>query len=109
MKTLKFYGASDDLFELKCSDRALANEICNDGDGTVMGFHLKADDGELRVCAYYVDPGVWMIGVAPVEEGQPIPSWAIRLESPGASNEAPEYSAVIVVDAPDDVIVTVVA
>jgi hypothetical protein len=72
MKKLKFYGVSDDLFEM---DGDISEEISCYNSGAA--YHLKAADGEMIVFGHYAPspiPGAtWVIGVTLVEEGIPPP------------------------------------
>ncbi|ENY6007937.1 TPA: hypothetical protein OUK23_004225 [Klebsiella pneumoniae] len=63
MKELKFYGASDDLFEC---DGAIREEICMYSNPGV--YHLKSSEGEMLVIACYTDEGCWAIGVGQVNK-----------------------------------------
>ncbi|EPK0472951.1 TPA: hypothetical protein QHR21_001037 [Klebsiella pneumoniae] len=63
MKELKFYGASDDLFEC---DGSIREEICMYSNPSV--YHLKSSEGEMLVIACYTDEGCWAIGVGQVNE-----------------------------------------
>ncbi|WP_253907509.1 hypothetical protein [Klebsiella pneumoniae] len=58
MKELKFYGASDDLFEC---EGAIREEICMYSNPGV--YHLKSSEGEMLIIACYTDEGCWAIGV----------------------------------------------
>ena len=108
MKKLKFYGVSDDLFEM---DGDLSEEIgCYDSGAA---YHLKAADGEMIVFGHYAPkptPGAtWVIGVTLVEEGISLPTWPMRFETAGPNGypNPQSYSPVLVIEAPDDVVVTV--
>ena len=56
MKELKFYGASDDLFECAGAIREEISMYSNPGV-----YHLKSSEGEMLVIACYTDEGCWAI------------------------------------------------
>lgn len=104
MKRLRFYGASDDLFEC---DGDLREEINCYDKGAI--YHLKSTQGEMIVYGIYAPKGTpgasWVVGVALVDEGIPLPDWPMRLvtgEPSGYPNPQP-YSPMLLIDAPDDV------
>lgn len=91
-KTLKFYGASDDLFEV---EGAIREEI---GCFNELGiYHLKSAEGEVLVVATYTDEGCWAIGLGQVEEGAPVPAWPVSY-----SMHERGYSAQLTIEVPDD-------
>ncbi|WP_223665226.1 hypothetical protein [Serratia sp. JSRIV002] len=90
-KTLRFFGASDDLFEC---EGAIREEIgCFNSLGV---YHLRSNEGELLVTASYTDEGCWAIGIGPVEDGVTIPAW------PASFSTAHTYSAMLTLEVPDD-------
>lgn len=94
MKELRFYGASDDLFEC---EGAIREEI---GCFSVAGiYHLKSSEGEMQVIANYTDNACWAIGVCQVEEDLPIPNWPASY-----STHEKGYSVVLTLQVPDDTI-----
>lgn len=92
MKELRFYGASDDCFECEGAIREEIN--CYNTPGI---YHLKSSEGELQVVGMYLNNGCWSIGIAPVEEGSPIPAWPTSF-----SVRENGYSAVLTISVPDD-------
>jgi hypothetical protein len=71
-KELKFYGASDDLLEC---EGAIREEIgCYNKPGI---YHLKSAEGEMQVVGYYLDSGLWSIGISQVAEDTPLPAWPV--------------------------------
>ena len=102
MVEIKFYGASDDLFKCRASNGYGEEIRCYDSHGV---YWLKHAEGHLLVIGYYA-PGckaaTWMVGVAPVAEGIPAPNWPMRFETEH------EYSACLIIEAPDDVEITTV-
>jgi len=92
MKELRFYGASDDLFEC---EGAIREEVgCFNSVGV---YHLKSSEGELLVTGYYLDSGLWTIGISPANEGISIPSWPYSY-----SIYEHGYSALLTLQVPDD-------
>lgn len=109
MKTLKFYGASDDLFEC---DGDITEEQDDCAAGRVMAYRLHSahavNGGAMIVTAQYsakpVDFGCWAIGVTLDNEDVPLPPWPMRWETAERA-----YSPMLVIEAPDDVDVAIVA
>ena len=91
-KELIFYGASDDLFEC---EGAIREEIgCFNKPGI---YHLKSSEGELLVVGYYLDSGLWSIGVSQVAENIPLPAWPVTY-----SVHECGYSPQVTILVPDD-------
>ena len=63
---------------------------------------IYPDGTGLTVCAAYVNPGTWMVGIAPLDEDNPIPDWGITL---GASPDC-AYSAGLTLTVPDGTTLT---
>lgn len=102
-KTLRFYGASDDLFEVT---GAICEEIgCFSKPGV---YHLKSVEGELHVVGYYQDTGIWSVGIAPVAEGAPVPAWPSTYQvhengySPLLTLEVPDDTQLVMADEDED-------
>ncbi|HAU5648028.1 hypothetical protein [Serratia nevei] len=91
-KTLNFYGASDDLFEV---EGAIREEI---GCFNELGiYHLKSAEGEVLVVATYTDEGCWAIGLCQVGEDVPVPAWPVSY-----SMHERGYSVQLTMEVPDD-------
>ncbi|MBL5919736.1 hypothetical protein I7V28_01120 [Lelliottia amnigena] len=91
-KELTFYGASDDLLEC---EGAIREEIgCFNRPGI---YHLKSAEGELQVVGYYLDSGLWNIGVSQVDENAPLPAWPVTY-----SMREHGYSVQLTITVPDD-------
>lgn len=107
MKTLKFWGASDDLFEMGGD---IDGEIGCYNNGA--SYLLSAESGRMIVYGIYAPdstPGAsWVVGVALVEEGVDLPAWPTRfVTAPPAGYPDPKsYSPLLLVDVPDDIQVT---
>jgi hypothetical protein len=97
-RSLKFYGASDDLFEIEGYQRGEPDEISPDS-------YVKIMSGEigLIVTAQYTRIGCWAIGICQIDEDQPIPDWTIFFTT---GKPARGYSVVLNIEAPDDAIMT---
>lgn len=93
-KTLRFFGASDDLFEVT---GAITEEIgCFSKPGV---YHLKSAEGELLVIALYGVGNIacWTIGVCQVDEGVPVPEWPVMYSMHDSG-----YSPLLTLEVPDD-------
>lgn len=92
MKELRFYGASDDLFEC---EGAIREEIgCFNKPGI---YHLKSSEGEMLIVGYYLDSGLWSVGVSPTDEGVSVPNWSCNY-----SIFEHGYSPLLTIQVPDD-------
>jgi len=99
MKKLQFYGSSDDCFCVEGGGHD--NEIDNCADGSTMAYTVKQGDAGLIVTAQYAPealPGVWTIGVAPLDEDVPIPDWPMRF---GLAERG--YSSMLTIEVPEAV------
>ena len=105
-RTLKLYGASDDLFEIEGTRRGEPDEIgCFDqmeGPPAVL-LQSTSEGGRLVVIASYAPgqgkkaPATWAIGLAPADENVPLPSWPMRWALGGRG-----YTTELQIDVPDD-------
>ena len=103
MKTWKFYGSSDDLAEIECSDKfmeelsyfssPMALELRDQESGDRLHVHFNYDHASSNGC--------WNIGISQAEEGVPIPDWAFRYETAPS-----EYSVLLLIETPDTVTMT---
>ena len=73
-RTLKFYGASDDLFEIEGTKGDEPDEVGSYNSAPVVS--IRSNEGEMLVIGQYSVGGTacWMVGVAPFEEDVPTPS-----------------------------------
>lgn len=106
MKTLGFYGASDDLF-LADVDGKCVEELCNSGADEAMAYLVKAGTESLVVVGIYAPApvgGTWVVGVTLYAEGFALPPWPMRFisENPDGTNKLP-YSPRLIIEAPDNV------
>jgi hypothetical protein len=94
MQKAIFYGASDDLIEVK-GVKGEDEFGAYNGDDLIHGvFNLG---GKMRIYAIY--DGCWMFAVGQVDEEIPLPDWPIRIVQ---SRKVP-YSVELQIDVPDDV------
>lgn len=96
-RKLKFYGASDDLFEIEghkkgepdeigCYDEPCAVRISTPSEGLIIVGNYNGGQNM---------PGTWAMGISQVEEDVPLPSWPITFTSKG-------YSIILEIEVPDD-------
>lgn len=105
MKTLKFLGHSDDIFQYGFGEKATGGDEAYAVDD-VHAFLVTNGKGEgFYVCAIYapkiIPCSCWVVGLAPLDENIPLPHWDIRYEL-GLHRR---YTPVLIVSAPDDVVV----
>lgn len=109
MKLLKFYGASDDLFEMVGD---LEEEIGCYDEGAAYLLRSPGGDGLIVFAQYAPNPtpgASWMLGVALIDEGVRLPDWPVRLITAPVSGypDPRPYSPMLEIEAPDDVVVTI--
>jgi len=103
---VKFYGSSDDLFQVEGPVIGAPDEIgCYDKPGVI-----KVQSGVDQVCvvAMYSPgnvSGCWSIGLMPVDEDVPIPSWPMNWKL----KDHHGYSTELVMTVPDNAVVSVVS
>ena len=127
MRTIRFYGSSDDLVQVRDTDSAgrVASDEFSPGDGNHGILKVAVPDGEgLYVVVQYLGhvSGTWTVGVAPLDGQHPMPGWpmvwrfgaedhdselAVAMQGLGPAPCAP-YSAHLTIDVPDDAEVAVV-
>lgn len=106
MAQITIYGASDDLVEID-GEHPIAEEYEPNSDGLFRA--VIADEGGSPDTAIlhvqFVDPGVWMVGLAPYDEDYPVPSaWNATL---GNDFGRCRYSTVLTLHLPDTATLTV--
>ena len=108
MRTLRFHGASDDLL-LAEEGPHLRLEASSFRTSPAIAVHSPSH-GTLLVVGTYLSgpyaPACWAVGVAPLDEGAPIPAWPVALESGEHARYAmqPYASAVLRIEVPDDAV-----
>lgn len=98
MKTISFYGASDDLIEVDFGDGKKEEYSAYRSDEEVRGSFTIGT--KMRVHAVYgATNGCWSFAISPEDEGIPIPDWPIRFS---LAPDCP-YSTLLEIDVPDDI------
>ena len=99
MKTIKIYGASDDLIEVEGSCKG-CDEYNAGGTGPLMGvIHLTTEENAVHVHCIY--DGAWSFGVSPQDvEGD---DWSVMPWPMRRKYGIPvQYSETLEIDVPDD-------
>lgn len=104
-RTLKFYGASDDLFEVEGTIGGEPDEIgCYDETAAVK---VANEHGGLFVVAHYAPKNLaacWSIGLMQLDEDVPLPNWPMKWSTGGRG-----YSVLLEIEVPDSAVVSAVA
>ena len=103
MRTLRFYGVSDDLVEIEGGIQDEPDEIGSYDAEAVLRVADKAGNG-LHVHVNYAHggpAGCWMVGISQLDEDVPLPAWPMRWGIGGRG-----YSVQLELDVPDRVRVT---
>jgi len=99
MRTLKFYGASDDLFYIEGTTKDEPDEIgCFEKVVTVW---VGNEDEGLFVTGMYApnnSSACWMVGISQFDEDMPLPDWKMSWDVDG-------YSVELTIEVPDDIAV----
>lgn len=95
MRRIEFRGHSDDTF-------IFGHDSHDDaGQGTVRTVIVEAGGERMAVTGVYGMGCMWSIGIAPVDDDEPMPHWPMTWGFRG-------YSAVVWLTVPDDATVTLV-
>ena len=96
MRTLKFYGSSDDLIEVEstCRDDGEPDEI--GGDNALLRVYNRISEEALHVVVMYGPYGLWIIGIMQDKEDEDLPPWPMKWSNSG-------YSVVLEMEVPDEV------
>lgn len=101
MRTLKFYGASDDLFYIDGTTKDEPDEIgCFE---KIVTLWVGNEDEGLFVTGMYApnnSSGCWMVGISQVDENMPLPNWKMSWGIGGRG-----YSVELTIEVPDDIAV----
>lgn len=102
-KAFHFYGASDDLVEVRGAEDREYNVV-----GSESGyFTLTLPDGTgCRVHVRLEDTCCWSAGAAPIDEETEFPPNWILSVGQSRSGRAPSYSAVLTAEVDDEVTLT---
>jgi hypothetical protein len=99
MRLVKFYGSSDDLFEVETNTykKGEPDEInCSDGH---VELSLEHPNGQaMRVIGHYTVGGQWSVGIAPWNDDWPFPDWAMLWGFLG-------HSATLLIELPNEVVI----
>ena len=97
-RRLKFWGASDDLFECEGTVGGEPDEVgCFDSSTTVRIKHTSG--AGLHVTGLYAPDGCagcWMIGITQLDEDMPLPIWPMHWHAPAGRG----YSVMLTIDVP---------
>ena len=96
MRTVSFYGASDDLIEVDGIPGADEFAALDQSPEGMAGSFVVG--GKIRVRAYYDQRGVWGFSVSQVTDAVPLPDWPIRISQQSDC----DYSTRVEIDCPDD-------
>lgn len=101
-RTLKFYGVSDDLFEVEGHRKGEPDEI-----SPSQCVKVANDHGGLVVSAHYApgNAGCWAIGISQLDEDEPLPDWPMTFTTGKPSRG---YSVVLNIEVPDSVEMSIV-
>lgn len=97
---ITIYGYSDDLIEVEGCEGA---DEFSPGNDRWQGDLVAPDVAQqMRVHCWFDDDGCWQVGVGqPVEDVQ-LPAWPITItQQPHGRPDAPGYSALLTIDAPE--------
>ena len=95
MKTVTFYGSSNDLVEISGIEGA--DEFGNYTDSTlVASFVITIPDETERLRVYAIYDGTWSFAPAMIDEDDDWPNWDIRV------SPAHNYSTKLEIDVPDN-------
>lgn len=102
MRTLKFYGASDDLFEIEGTTKDEPDEIgCFNSPVTVW---VGNEDEGIFITGMYApnnSSSCWMIGISQMDEDMPLPDWEMSWGIGGRG-----YSVELTIEVPEGVVVS---
>lgn len=96
MRTIKFYGESDDLIEVE-GDIPRCDEYGQFGDKLKSPFVIRSEQGNAKV--YPIYDGCWMFAVGHFDEDIPLPFYAI------ITGKQHEFSMYVELTMPDDAVV----
>jgi len=96
---IKFEGHSDDTFGAYWKGGDVDHDDC--ANGTVRTIVVKAGDQRMAVTGVYGQGCMWSVGIAPIEDDEPMPDWPMTWSFSG-------YSTVLEVEVPDGFEVTLV-
>jgi hypothetical protein len=106
MKLLRFEGYSDDTFA--CTGPGIDVDLDTCASGAPVYMRVEAGNESMIVCGQYAPGPVagWIIGVGPDDgetDDKPIPGWGTTF-----THQSIAYSPVLLIEAPDDVKVSLI-
>ena len=96
---LTFCGYSDDTF--MCEGPGVDVDHDDAARMTVRTIVVAAGDQRMAVTGVYGQACMWSIGIAPIDDDEPLPDWGMAWSFKG-------YSAVLRLTVPDDATVSLV-
>lgn len=79
---IKIYGASDDLIEVRSSDKETWSEVSEYGGGAELDIREKDGDGGVRIVCHYDDSvspdACWSVEITPLSESDEV-DWPIEV------------------------------
>ena len=109
MRQIEFWGASDDLVEVRVSDNPRPDEPEEVGVyDTAAEFKVAAPDGAgMFVCVHFLRHGCWSVGIGQLSEGEPLPDWPLEWDTYHYAGHDP-HTVRLKIEAPDDATITLV-
>ena len=105
MKTIEFYGYSDDLAEYRYpAEGEYSGEEFDCFDMPVVA-RVEAGGEAMFVTWLYTPQGTWSIGFAQADDGAPLPDWEMEWSLQPRHDGSPGYSTKLTMWVPDDVTV----
>lgn len=100
MKTLSFYGSSDDNFCYDVNGMGCDEKGCYNRHEV---WTISSKEGSVQVVGWYApkdtNGGCWMIGLMQWDDGDKLPNWNYRYRFD-------EYTVILDMDVPDDAVVS---
>lgn len=98
MATIEFSGHSDDIFGWQWIEDNGAgyggDEHDDSARGSVRTYHVDASGERMAVTGVYGRGCMWSIGIAPIDDDEPLPNWPMTWSFVG-------YSARLRIELPD--------
>ena len=108
MREIEFWGASDDLAEVRTSDTRPGEPDEVGIYNTTAEFKVATPDGiGLFVCVHFLRHGCWSVGIGQLAWGEPLPDWPMTWDTYHYDDGDP-YTAKLKIEAPDDAAITLV-
>lgn len=103
MRTLKFYGHSDDCFEIDGTRGDEPDEIGAFHKTVVVYLKSAISEQRVAVVGTYAPNGkcTWAFGIALIDDGDDLPPWPIKF------TREHDYSVALTIECPDDTSVSI--